>query len=47
MERKLVQRLVGKALSREQMADAIRLLRAGAKLKELEMNERLQSLIED
>ena len=47
MERTLIQRLVGKALTRDQMADAIRVLRAGAKLKELEMNERLQGLIED
>lgn len=47
MERKLITRVVGKALSREQMADAVRVLRAGARVKELEMNERLQSLIED
>lgn len=46
-ERTLVQRLVGRTLPPEQLADAIRLLRAGAKLKELEINERLESLLED
>lgn len=46
-ERTLVQRLVGRTLTAEQLADAIRLLRAGAKLKELEINERLESLLED
>ena len=42
-----MQRLVGRTLPPDQMADAIRLLRAGAKLKELEINERLESLLED
>jgi hypothetical protein len=47
MERTLVQRLVGRSLPPEQLADAIRFLRAGAKLKELEINERLETLLED
>lgn len=46
-ERTLVQRLVGHSMNPEELADAIRLLRAGAKLKELEINERLESLLED
>lgn len=46
-ERQLVQRLLGKSLSREELADAIRLLRAGARIKELEINDRLESLFDD
>lgn len=46
-ERQLVERLLGRTLSREEMAEAIRLLRAGAKLKELEINERLETLFDD
>ena len=47
MERTLVQRLVGRTLPHDELADAIRFLRAGAKLKELEINQRLESLLED
>ena len=47
MERRIVMRLVARALSREEMRDAIRILRAGARLKELELNERLGTLFEE
>lgn len=46
-ERKLVQRLLGKSLTRDELADAIRLLRAGARLKEIEINDRLESLFDE
>lgn len=47
MERTLVQRLVGRTLPPDELAEAIRFLRAGAKLKELEINARLENLLED
>jgi hypothetical protein len=46
VERSLITRLLGRTLSREEMASAIRLLRAGARLKELEINERLETLLD-
>jgi len=45
-ERSLVEHLVGRKLPQDQLADAIRLLRAGAKLKELEINDRLETLLD-
>lgn len=45
-ERALIEHLVGRVLPHDQLADAIRLLRAGAKLKELEINERLETLLD-
>ena len=45
-ERSLVRHLVGRVLPPDQLADAIRLLRAGAKLKEIEINERLETLLD-
>ena len=44
-ERRLVERIVGRHLPDEQMGDAIKLLRAGAKLKELEINERIENIL--
>ena len=44
-ERRLVERIVGHRLPAKDLADAIRLLRAGAKLKELEINERIESML--
>ena len=46
LERKLITRLLGRTLSREEMASAIRLLRAGARVKELEINDRLETLLD-
>jgi hypothetical protein len=46
LERKLVGRLLGRALSRDEMVSAIRLLRAGARIKELEINDRLETLLD-
>lgn len=44
-ERRLVERIVGKALTASEMQEAIKLLRAGARLKELEINARLESIL--
>ena len=44
-ERRLVERIVGKALTAGEMQEAIKLLRAGARLKELEINARLESIL--
>ena len=44
-ERRLVERLVGKRLGPDAMQDAIKLLRAGARLKEIEINSRLESIL--
>ena len=44
-ERRIVERLVGRALPPEEMADAIKILRTGARLKELEINQRLERIL--
>ena len=44
-ERQLVERIVGHRLARKELAEAIRILRAGAKLKELEINDRIESIL--
>lgn len=44
-ERRLAERILGRRLSREELADAIRLLRAGARLKELEISGRVESIL--
>lgn len=44
-ERRLVERVVGRALSTGEMADAIKLLRTGARLKEIEINDRLERIL--
>lgn len=40
-----MERIVGHRLPADELADAIRLLRAGAKLKELEINDRIESIL--
>ena len=44
-ERRLVERICGRRLPDDQLSDAIKLLRAGAKLKELEINERIENIL--
>ena len=44
-ERRLVERVIGKRLAADEMQEAIKLLRAGARLKELEINARLESIL--
>ena len=44
-ERRIVERLMGRALPPEEMAEAIKLLRTGARLKELEINQRLERIL--
>jgi hypothetical protein len=44
-ERRLVERVIGRHLSTEELTEAIKLLRAGAKLKEMEINERIESIL--
>lgn len=44
-ERRLIERLMGRALPVEQMGEAIKLLRMGARLKELEINSRLERIL--
>ena len=44
-ERRLVERVIGRHLGSTDMQEAIKLLRAGARLKELEINERIESIL--
>lgn len=44
-ERRLVERVIGRHLSAGELTEAIKLLRAGAKLKEMEINERIESIL--
>lgn len=44
-ERRVAERVVGRRLGQDELTDAIKLLRAGARLKELEINERIESLL--
>jgi hypothetical protein len=45
-ERRFAERVVGRRLSAEELIGAIKLLRAGAKLKELEINHRIELLLD-
>ncbi len=44
-ERRVVERVVGRALPMSELTEAIKLLRMGAHLKELEINERLERIL--
>ena len=44
-ERRIAERIVGRRLAPPEIADAIRLLRAGARLKEIEINDRIESIL--
>ncbi len=44
-ERRIAERVVGRRLAQDELIEAIKLLRAGARLKELEINERIESLL--
>lgn len=44
-ERRVIERVLDRKLEPSEMAEAVKLLRAGAHLKELEINERIEAIL--